>query len=291
MRSELAPPPETGVAAPALDRLAELVGRGGVTVLSGAGISTESGIPDYRGPSGVRRQHRPMTYQDFVSSAANRRRYWARSYLGWRLITGARPNAGHRAVAALQRAGMVDAVITQNVDGLHQAAGALGVLELHGTLDAVACLDCGMRSARADLDRRMLAANPCFADRIRVEEAHPDGDVPLTDAQIADFALADCLGCGGILKPDVVYFGETVPRVRVERSFALVESASALLVLGSSLTVMSGYRFVLRAATLGIPVAIVNRGATRGDERATVIVDAALGRTLSALVHLVRADA
>ena len=252
-------------------------------VVSGAGLSTESGIPDYRGPSGVRREHRPMTYQEFVGSADGRQRYWARSYLGWRLIATATPNAGHRSVSALQRAGLVAGIVTQNVDGLHQAAGARDVVELHGTLAWVRCLCCGHRVTRVELDRRMSAANPGFADQVTVTAVHPDGDVPLTDADVAGFVVPDCERCGGVLKPDVVYFGECVPRDRVDRSFALVEDARLLLVLGSSLTVMSGYRFVLRAAKLGIPVGIVNAGPTRGDTRAAYRVDAALGSTLTHL--------
>ncbi len=272
------------VSASAVDDLCGLLRGGGVTVLTGAGLSTESGIPDYRGPSGVRRRHAPMTYQDFTGSAAGRQRYWARSYVGWRLITGARANAGHRAVAALQARGLLTGIITQNVDGLHQAGGAGEVIELHGSLGAVVCLDCHDRTPRAALDRRMLAANPGFAERVRVDAAHPDGDVTLPESAVAEFTVVDCAACGGVLKPDVVFFGETVPRDRVDRSYALVHEASALLVLGSSLTVMSGYRFVLRAAKLGIPVAIVNAGETRGDQHAAVRVDARIGTFLPQVV-------
>jgi NAD-dependent SIR2 family protein deacetylase len=269
--------------------LADVVGGGGVAVLSGAGLSTESGIPDYRGPTGSLRRHTPMTYQEFTRDPAARRRYWARSHLGWRLVAGARPNAGHRAVARLQDAGLVTGVITQNVDGLHQAAGARDVVELHGGLDRVVCLSCGARSSREELDGRLHDANPGFdaeVARRRAETAvNPDGDAEVPDAALADFRLVDCLACGsGPLKPDVVFFGETVPRPRVQRCFGIVDTARAVLVLGSSLTVMSGYRFVLHAARRGTPVAIVNRGATRGDERADVRVDAPLGRTLADLV-------
>ncbi|MET7707791.1 NAD-dependent protein deacetylase [Micromonospora sp. NPDC005413] len=272
------------------DALASLVAGGGVVVLSGAGLSTESGIPDYRGPSGVARRHTPMTFQAFTRDPLARRRYWARSHLGWRLIAGAAPNAGHRAVAGLQHAGLVDAVITQNVDGLHGAAGSTSVIELHGRLDEVTCLDCGNLTSREELDRRLREANPDFV--AQVFAVNPDGDVDLPDEQVAAFRPVDCGICGtGMLKPDVVFFGETVPPQRVASCFAAVEQARSLLVLGSSLTVMSGRRFVIRAAKRGIPVAIVNQGPTRGDGNATVCVDAPLGALLPELAARVAGDA
>jgi NAD-dependent SIR2 family protein deacetylase len=264
-------------------RLHELVAAGGVVVLSGAGISTESGIPDYRGPSGQLRAWLPMTIGEFTSSAEARRRYWARSYVGWQRIAGARPNAGHLAVAALQARGAVADIITQNVDGLHQAAGARDVIELHGGLDHVVCLDCGARTPRADLNERLRAVNGELVTEIT--RVNPDGDVELADELVASFALVGCEGCGSdLLKPDVVFFGENVPKPRVARCFELVERASSLLVLGSSLTVMSGLRFVHRAAAAGIPVAIVNEGNTRGDPYADVKLDTPLGETLAGLV-------
>ncbi|MDG6104267.1 NAD-dependent protein deacetylase [Dactylosporangium aurantiacum] len=268
-----------------MERLSGLVGRGGVVVLSGAGLSTESGIPDYRGPSGLRRSAAPMTYQTFTGDPVARRRYWARSYLGWRTIAAAAPNDGHRAVARLQRCGLVTGVITQNVDGLHQAGGADPVIELHGGLDRVVCLACGDLTPRADLDGRLRAANPDFA--ALAGGINPDGDVDLTDEQAAGFVTVDCAACGGMLKPDVVFFGEQVPAGRVRASFDLVERAAALLVLGSSLTVLSGRRFVIRAAKLGVPIAIVNQGPTKSDELAGVLVDAPLGPTLTRLAELV----
>ncbi|MFC0039727.1 NAD-dependent protein deacetylase [Actinomadura rayongensis] len=261
--------------------LADLLADGDVVVLSGAGLSTESGIPDYRGPAARGRPATPMTYQTFVGSEAARRRYWARSHVGWRHVTGAAPNAGHRAVAALQRHGLLAGIITQNVDGLHQAAGARDVLELHGALDRVVCLGCGARTPRAALDARLRAANPGWT--AAAGAVNPDGDVVLTDAQVAAFRIVDCAGCGGVLKPDVVFFGENVARPLVERCFALTERAGTLLVLGTSLTVMSGYRFVRRAARLAVPVAIVNQGPTRGDADALVRIDAPLGTTLTDL--------
>lgn len=270
------------------ERLAEMVADGGVAVLTGAGISTESGIPDYRGPDGTHVRRTPMTFQTFTRDAAARRRYWARSHVGWRTIARAKPNAGHRAVADLHASGLLRGVITQNVDGLHQAGGCADVIELHGNLDRVVCLDCGDTSAREELDRRLRLVNPEF--HAQVITVNPDGDVDLPDEAVERFRLVGCRACGrGTLKPDVVFFGETVPRPRVDASFALVESARMLLVLGSSLTVMSGRRFVLRAAKLGIPVAIVNRGATRGDGYAALTLDAPLGVVLPELVRLVAA--
>ena len=275
---------------PAFRALAERVRQGGVVVLSGAGLSTDSGIPDYRGPSGSLRRHAPMTYQEFVRDPVARHRYWARSYVGWPLIDRAQPNDGHRAVAALQRAGLVGGIITQNVDGLHQAAGATGVVELHGGLDRAVCQACGAVEPRASLGSRLRAANPGFGAGPGGTEVNPDGDVELADDALAAFVMVDCVTCGGgPLKPDVVFFGETVPRDRVGRCFGLVEAARTLLVLGSSLTVMSGYRFVLRARDRGIPVVIVNQGPTRGDACAAVRVDAPLGPTLTALLRRVGA--
>ena len=265
-----------------LAAVTELLRGGDIAVLSGAGISTESGIPDYRGPDGKRRVA-PMTYGEFVASADNRRRYWARSFVGWRRFAAAAPNDGHRAVAALQRLGLVSEVITQNVDGLHQAAGARDVLELHGSLDRVVCLNCGESTARADVDTRLREANPGF--EVVAGEIRPDGDVVLPEEAVRGFHPPRCLVCASdLVKPDVVFFGENVPRERVDRCYALVEDASALLVLGSSLTVMSGLRFVRRAADLGVPVAIVNQGATRGDDLATLRLDGCLGSVLPELV-------
>jgi NAD-dependent SIR2 family protein deacetylase len=261
--------------------LVDLIADGEVLILSGAGLSTESGIPDYRGPTGLARRAEPMTYQEFTGSAAARRRYWARSHYGWRHVAAARPNAGHHAVAELQRRGLLSGIITQNVDGLHQAAGAQRVIELHGSLDRVVCLACGQRTAREALARRLRAANPGWA--AQVTEISADGDAVVADQQAELFEVVDCQDCGGLLKPDVVFFGENVPRPRVEECYALTGQASVLVVLGSSLTVMSGYRFVRHAARLAIPVVIINRGPTRGDALARLILDAPLGQTLTAL--------
>ncbi|WML84249.1 NAD-dependent protein deacetylase [Streptomyces sp. VNUA74] len=262
-----------------LEPVAEALAAGGVLVLSGAGISTESGIPDYRGEGGSLSRHTPMTYQDFTGSAAARRRYWARSHLGWHTFGRARPNAGHRAVAAFGDRGLLAGVITQNVDGLHQAAGGEDVVELHGSLDRVVCLTCGAFSPRRELARRLEAANPGFEPV--AAGINPDGDADLTDDQVGDFRVVPCAVCGGVLKPDVVFFGEAVPPARVEHCRELVRGAASLLVLGSSLTVMSGLRFVRQAARAGTPVLIVNRDPTRGDREAVTRVALPLGEALT----------
>ncbi|MFE6364867.1 NAD-dependent protein deacetylase [Streptomyces sp. NPDC057806] len=274
-------PPATTDLAPVVDAL----GTGGVLVLSGAGLSTESGIPDYRGEGGSLGRHTPMTYQEFTASAQARRRYWARSHLGWRTFGRARPNAGHRAVAAFERHGLLSGVITQNVDGLHQAAGSRDVVELHGSLERVVCLSCGAVSARRDLALRLEEANASFEPV--AADINPDGDADLTDAQVGDFRVMPCVSCGGILKPDVVFFGESVPPARVEQCRQLVREATSLLVLGSSLTVMSGLRFVRQAFQASTPVLIINRDATRGDQLALTRVALPLGEALTSVAgHL-----
>jgi NAD-dependent SIR2 family protein deacetylase len=257
----------------------EILRNGRLVVLTGAGLSTDSGIPDYRGPGSRARQ--PMTYQEFVSGPSARQRYWARSHLGWGRMRQASPNAGHLALAALDP----DLLITQNVDGLHEAAGSRRVVALHGRIAEVICLACRRTTSRAELATRMVSANPGYAARHEGAEVRPDGDVELEDT--ADFVVPDCSSCGGVLKPDVVFFGENVPPERVQRCYDAVDALTcddALLVVGSSLTVMSGLRFVRRAAKAGIPVVIVNRGDTRGDELATVKVDAGCSEFLTTLV-------
>jgi NAD-dependent SIR2 family protein deacetylase len=271
-----------GALADPVREIGGLLGAGGVVVLSGAGLSTESGIPDYRGPTGLARRAEPMTYQAFTGAAAARQRYWARSHLGWQHIARAAPNRGHQAVAELERRGLLSAIITQNVDGLHQAAGAQDIVELHGSLSRVICLGCGERTPRDELDQRLRAANPDWA--AQAWQVNPDGDAVLDDAATDHFNVVDCLRCAGALKPDVIFFGENVPPGRVAGCYALVSEAQALLVLGSSLTVMSGYRFVRHAARHGIPVAIINQGPTRGDGLATVTLDAPLGAALTTLI-------
>lgn len=268
--------------------------RGPALVLTGAGISTESGIPDYRGPDGNRRVT-PMSHQEFSATSAARQRYWARSFIGWQRFSVAEPNAGHRAVAELQHAGAIGTVITQNVDGLHQDAGTRDVIELHGSLSEVECLTCGERTDRDLVQAFMDDANPGFAalalglvdDGSRVSsQIRPDGDIVLADDAVRTFVAPRCLVCGDdTLKPDVVFFGGSVPKPRVEQCFALTEAAPVLLVLGSSLRVMSGYRFVRRAASHGIPVVVATLGPTRGDAEATHRIDAPLGVTLTALAQ------
>jgi NAD-dependent SIR2 family protein deacetylase len=251
--------------------------------LTGAGISTDSGIPDYRGPTSIRAT--PMQFGEFVGSESSRRRYWARSFLGWRRIGQAHPNDGHRALVDLEDCGLVG-LITQNVDGLHEDAGSSEVINLHGEIGAVICLDCGERSSRLELQARLAALNPTLVDAPVLEHAElrPDGDAVVEDW--SGFTVADCLGCGGRLKPDVVFFGESVPKPRVQQAYDLVDRGEVLLVAGSSLTVMSGLRFVRHQWKQGRPVVIVNRGVTRGDEFATVKLDAGCSSTLQALARL-----
>ena len=289
--AEATDPPER------VGRLVEQVRAGGVFVLTGAGLSTDSGIPDYRGRDGVRRVM-PMQYAEFAGSSAARRRYWARSFVGWQRFREAAPNDGHRSVARLQQLGLVEELVTQNVDGLHQRAGSPDVIELHGSLAQVVCLTCGDRSARPHVQERLAEANPGFTDHVRgaardgsqvSSQIRPDGDIVLADEVVETFRAPTCLVCGAdTLKPDVVFFGESVPRERVQRCLDAVDASRSVLVLGSSLAVMSGYRFVRRAAARGIPVAIVTRGATRGDGEATLHLDAPLAPTLSALVDALR---
>jgi NAD-dependent SIR2 family protein deacetylase len=255
-----------------------------LVVLTGAGISTESGIPDYRGPETARRARNPIQYRAFVRDASARARYWARSVLGWPVISSARPNPAHLALVDLERAGIVRALITQNVDRLHHHAGSREVIELHGGLDRVRCLECDAREPRAALQHRLLELNPGWLQRAPEIRTAPDGDADLDD--VRDFRVAACLACDGTLKPDVVFFGESVPRPTVEAALAAVDVAEALLVVGSSLTVYSGYRFIRRAAERAIPIAIVNLGPTRGDPHAAVRVDARAGDALPALARV-----
>jgi NAD-dependent SIR2 family protein deacetylase len=263
------------------DALNLLAGRP-LVVLTGAGLSTDSGIPDYRGPGSPSRM--PMTYQDFVSGPVAQQRYWARSHLGWGRMKRASPNAGHLALARLDP----ELLITQNVDGLHEAAGSRRLVALHGRIADVICLACRRTSSRAELHDRLTAHNPGWQARHAEVEVRPDGDVELDDTH--DFVVPACDGCGGVLKPDVVFFGENVPPPRVERCYAavdaLADTGGALLVAGSSLTVMSGFRFVRRAVKAGTPVVIVNRGVTRGDDLATCKVEVGCSEFLDALASV-----
>ena len=233
-------------------------------VLTGAGCSTGSGIPDYRDEQGAWKRTPPVTYQAFVGDGITRRRYWARSLVGWPRIAQAQPNAAHRALAALEAQGRCSQLLTQNVDGLHQAAGSRAVIDLHGRLDAVVCLGCGASSSRADVQRRLAEANPAWAGL--AAGAAPDGDADLEDRDFATFQVPACDACGGMLKPDVVFFGENVPRTRVDAAMARLAQADGMLVVGSSLMVYSGLRFVHAAVRAQIPVAAVNLGRTRADD-------------------------
>ena len=268
-----------GVDAPEL--VALLAGRQ-VAVLTGAGLSTDSGIPDYRGPDSP--PANPMTIRQFTSSTDYRRRYWARNHLGWRHMAQTEPNAGHRALARLERAGVVTGVITQNVDLLHTKAGSRTVINLHGTYARVVCLDCGHTMSRAALAERLESVNPGFsqrAEQVGGLAVAPDAAAVVGDT--ATFRFVDCPACDGMLKPDIVYFGESVAKEVVDQAYSLVDQSDALLVAGSSLTVFSGYRFVRHAAARNLPIAIINRGATRGDDLATVKVEGGCSAMLTLL--------
>jgi len=270
----------------ALDALDALIGllRGRrVVALTGAGCSTESGIPDYRGPDTPPRARPPIQHREFVDDTSARRRYWARSMLGWPALAAARPNRGHEALAALERAGAVAGLITQNVDGLHHGAGSREVVELHGALRRVRCLACARVTARDELQRRLADANPGWLERGGA--VAPDGDADLADGAVAGFEVVACAACGGVLMPDVVFFGGSVPRPTLDAAWATFDRAEVLLVVGSSLAVFSGYRFVRRAAERGVPVAILNRGPTRGDPHAALRVDARAGESLAAVAR------
>jgi NAD-dependent SIR2 family protein deacetylase len=233
-------------------------------VLTGAGCSTDSGIPDYRDDSGEWKRARPVMLQQFLASESTRKRYWARSLVGWRRMTAARPNDAHRALAVLDERGRVEQLVTQNVDGLHQAAGSRDVLDLHGRVDLVRCLGCGRCVAREQVQAELIRRNEWFAAHDAV--AAPDGDADLEAADFSAFDVPPCGACGGLLKPDVVFFGENVPRDRVERAMDAVRRSDAMLIVGSSLMVLSGYRFVQAMAGIGKPIAAVNLGRTRADD-------------------------
>lgn len=270
-----------------LEALHELLEGRRTVVLAGAGCSTESGIPDYRGPEGVRKSRQPMKYQEFVRGESNRVRYWARSTVGWPRFAAARPNPAHFALARLEAAGAIEGIITQNVDGLHQAAGSRRVVELHGTLAQVRCLDCGEAISRSSYHERLLALNPGWLESLDggSTELAPDGDAELPARAESSFRIAPCDHCGGVLKPDVVFFGENVPHDRIAEAWRLFEEGDALLVVGSSLTVYSGRRFIYRAEELGVPIGIVNLGPTRADDLAAVKVEGRVGEVLPRLAE------
>lgn len=268
---------------PGLQDLLEIVQPGRrLAVITGAGCSTSSGIGDYRDERGGWKRPAPVQMQDFVKLDSARRRYWARSMLGWPMMAQARPNAAHQALVALETQGVVSGLVTQNVDGLHQQAGHQQVLELHGALAEVLCLDCGSRMARRTLQRRLEQDNGYVLGASAA--AAPDGDADLADSvDLHRFVVPDCERCGGLLKPDVVFYGDSVPRGRVAAAYALVESADAVLVVGSSLMVFSSYRFCRRAHELGIPLVAVNRGVTRADAWLAAKVDGDCARVLPEL--------
>jgi NAD-dependent SIR2 family protein deacetylase len=251
---------------------------GHVAVVTGAGVSTASGIPDYRDRNGDWKHARPVQYADFVARPEVRQRYWARSFAGWGRIANARPNPAHRALASLEAGGKVDSLITQNVDGLHHRAGSRRVIDLHGRLQTVRCMGCGERICRDKWQEQLAAANPSW--RSETDYFAPDGDAKLQDDDVSDFVTPDCTSCGGFVKPDVVFFGENVPKDRVASAFEALGRARALLVVGSSLMVYSGYRFARRAVETGKPIAILNRGRTRADDVATLKIDADCGDIL-----------
>jgi NAD-dependent SIR2 family protein deacetylase len=270
-----------------VDALVEFVARHPrLFVLTGAGCSTDSGIPDYRDDAGEWKRARPVMYADFVAHAHTRRRYWARSLVGFRRMRAARPNAAHLSIAALQDRGRVAQLVTQNVDGLHQAAGSCNVIDLHGRIDTVRCLGCNRRTSREELQLELERRNPQFAGLEALTA--PDGDADLMGVAYEAFDVPDCESCGAVLKPDVVFFGEGVPPERVQRATAAVEFSDAMLVVGSSLMVYSGYRFAKAMAEAGKPIAAVNLGRTRADDLLALKVKAPCGDALWRLQNLWR---
>lgn len=263
-----------------LDEAIRLMRRARTAVLTGAGVSTDSGIPDYRGEGAPVRN--PMTVQTFLSSETARKRYWAGSHLGWRAFASAQPNDGHRALASLEAAGVVSGVVTQNVDGLHRKAGSTHVVELHGGSDRVACLACGQMFARQSVADRLELLNP-HVDLSKPARINPDGDAEVDDVE--SMVLPECTVCGGVLKPDVVFFGEFVPTPIYRQAASLVQRADVLLVAGSSLVVNSGVRLLEIARRRRIPIVVVNRGVTKGDGRARVKIDAGATETLTAMAE------
>lgn len=278
-----APVPPSGVPDPALiTAMADLLRGGQVTVLSGAGCSTESGIPDYRGEGTAGRARAPVKFTTFVRDPMARRRYWARSAVGWKRLIEATANPAHHALVQMEKAGLLTGLVTQNVDGLHQKAGHQNLVELHGALEQVRCLACSALESREILQHRLLNLNPKLENLSG--EANPDGGAELDDELVLGFEVATCAACGGHLKPDVVFFGESVPRDRVEKAYEWISESKALLVVGSSLTLLSGLRFVKRARESGQAVGIINIGPTRGDDLAKVKIEAPLGEVLPAIV-------
>ncbi|WP_368496125.1 Sir2 family NAD-dependent protein deacetylase [Herbiconiux sp. A18JL235] len=267
-----------GSAPTGVERAAEILGGRRVVMLTGAGVSTDSGIPDYRGEGAPVRN--PMTFDQFLSSESFRKRYWAGSHLGWRMFDAARPNTTHLLIAELEAAGVVNGVITQNVDGLHTRAGTRHLVDLHGSMDRVVCLRCGQSYARAGIAQAITDANPGVTEPALVRMA-PDGDAAV--AEYESFVVPSCTVCGGVLKPDVVFFGEFVPTEKFAEASAMVAAADAMVIAGSSLVVNSGIRLLEQARRRRLPIVIVNRGVTKGDGRATLKIDGGVAETLTAL--------
>lgn len=275
-------PPDPDNLSAALEPVVDLLRGRRWAALTGAGMSTDSGIPDYRSPGSAPRS--PMSHQQFLASPDHRRHYWARNHLGWRYMAAAQPNEGHRVLARLEEAGIVTGVITQNIDLLHVRAGSRRVVHVHGRWDVVRCLECGLRMTRQEHDELMVAANPGWREKMEQVpdiEVAPDADVVLEQTQ--DFVVVDCPRCGGILQTDVVFFGSNSSRERVAAATGIVAESEALVVLGSSLTVMGGLRYARMSAKGGTPVVIVNRGATRGDDLATIRLSAGTTQVLVGL--------
>lgn len=272
-----------------LEPLVELLRDKRIVVLAGAGCSTESGIPDYRSPDSAARRRAPVQYQEFMRSPHARARYWARSAVGWPRMANAQPNRTHAALAQMERAGAVAGVITQNVDGLHHAAGSNRVIELHGSLAWVGCTECGERVRRSDYQQTLMDLNADWAAAFAHHQVipAPDGDADLATAFEENFRVPDCSACCGIMKPDVVFFGENVPRARVGEAWSLFDDGDVLVVAGSSLTVFSGRRFVLRAVEEGKPIVVLNAGPTRADDVAAFKIGARLGDVMPALAAAV----
>lgn len=278
----IVPVPPAEVDASSIARLAELIAASRrIMVLTGAGCSTESGIPDYRSPGGSWSRHRPVQFGEFVRSADRRRRYWARSFLGWRRFASASPNATHHWVALLERSGRMTGLVTQNVDELHSRAGSASLVELHGSNHRVICLECGETWSREEHQARLASLNPSWSEH--ASSIAPDGDAPLEEERERSFVVADCAFCGGIAKPDVVFFGESVPRQRVDLAMSWLERSELLLVLGSSLQVWSGFRFARAANQSGIPVVSVNIGPNRADELLTLKIEGRCSEVLFAV--------
>jgi NAD-dependent SIR2 family protein deacetylase len=269
------------------EALARFLGRHNrLFVLTGAGCSTASGIPDYRDPAGEWKHARPVQYADFMARHSVRQRYWARSMVGWPRMAAAAPNRAHRSLTALQQRGQVERLVTQNVDGLHQKAGSESVIDLHGRIDAVVCMACGLGLSRADWQAEVATLNPVWERHIGAASDRPDGDVEIAQADYAGFVVPPCPRCGGIVKPDVVFFGEAVPAGRVSAAKAALAAADALLVVGSSLMVFSGFRFARHAAEAHKPIVIVNRGRTRADDLAALKIDGDCGDVLGGVLAL-----